>query len=544
MLRSIREEVFFLLGVAELAVLLVAGVGAEVLVPAVAQDVASLLRKHLLAGGGAPVAPDAVHDVTGGVDEANVDVGHDLLQGNGFALKAASDLLPRFGMVVENAGLWCICDAPSGGGVALSQFHVLEAGQVFVKAVLVPDAVQQGCVGVVAEKAVLCLGEVLGIVLAEDAAFAELAAGATVLAPIGDFGLAVEQGLAEVLQPMGINGDAVAAGDDENVTIGGLAADVEGATEGEFFATDVADDAAVAFSDLDGAIGGAGVDEDDFVAKTIGLLVGDAGKDGVEMLGLIERADNDTYTGIGKVERGGPNEQAEVGLEPLVDEANFVRVDGVGGEHVPVDGNHLFDADFFGELERLADGHVADDAAAATEEIVLVDRKEGGMDRAFCGEGVEDLLTDKGIAGEINTFAVVVQQVADVAEVAVGVAGDLGVRGGDGADLQARGEFAPVFFGALDTLFGDAPAAEDLNDRLRGEKAGLWGSGCERGDGVWVAVVDVLVGKQYPVGIGDTVRLKGNGSEALKVRGIQLLNGIREVRVQIDGSALKAELAA
>lgn len=227
-----------------------------------------------------------------------------------------------------------------------------------------------------------------------------------------------------------------------------------------------------------------------------------------------------------------------------MDEANFIRVDGVGGEHVPVDGNYLFDADFFGELERLADGHVADDAAAATEEVVLVDREEGGVDGAFGGEGVENFLADEGVASEVNTFAVVVEQVADVAQVAVGVAGDLGVRGGGGADSQARGEFAPVFFGTQDTFFGDAPAAEDLNDRLRSEKAGLRGSGCERGDGVWVAVVDVLVGKQYPVGVADRLRRKWDGNEPSEVGGVEFLDGVGEVGVEVEGGARETEPAA
>lgn len=118
-----------------------------------------------------------------------------------------------------------------------------------------------------------------------------------------------------------------------------------------------------------------------------------------------------------------------------MDEANFIRVDGVGGEHVPVDGNYLFDADFFGELKRLADGHVADDAAAATEEVVLVDREEGGVDGAFGGEGVENFLADEGVASEVYELSAVVEQVAYVAEVAVDIAGDLRVRSGNGTDL-------------------------------------------------------------------------------------------------------------
>jgi hypothetical protein len=65
-----------------------------------------------------------------------------------------------------------------------------------------------------------------------------------------------------------------------------------------------------------------------------------------------------------------------------MDEADFVGVHGVDGEHVPVHGDNLFRADLLGHLECFPDGHVADDAAPTAKEVVLVDRQESGVDGA------------------------------------------------------------------------------------------------------------------------------------------------------------------
>src|SRR3546814_9807780 len=73
--------------------------------------------------------PDAGHDVADQVAAAHVDLRHDLLQRQRFALESAPDLFPRFGVVVVDAGIGDIADQAAVAMQPLGQFHVLEIGR-------------------------------------------------------------------------------------------------------------------------------------------------------------------------------------------------------------------------------------------------------------------------------------------------------------------------------------------------------------------------------------------------------------------------------
>ncbi|WPL15279.1 hypothetical protein Thiowin_00164 [Thiorhodovibrio winogradskyi] len=169
-------------------------------------------------------------------------------------------------------------------------------------------------------------------------------------------------------------------------------------------------------------------------------------------------------------------QQAERGALALIDGADLRRGGLVGGEHVPVGGDHLLDADFLGQAE--------------------------------------------------------------------GFALDLRVRSRDGAHAQGWAECAPALFGAAQTVVGKAPAGEDGEHRLRREELGLRRGGGELGDGVRVAVVDVRVGEQHPVGIGDALRREGDWDQALEVGRVEFFDRIGEVGVEIERGAGELELAA
>ncbi|TLD46005.1 MAG: hypothetical protein FAZ92_01726 [Accumulibacter sp.] len=122
------------------------------------------------------------------------------------------------------------------------------------------------------------------------------------------------------------------------------------------------------------------------------FLSGDGLQQRFEMGGLVERSNDDADLNVAQVDDARIEEQAEARTGALMDEADFVGVHGVDGEHVPVDGNDLFRADFPGHLECFPDGHVAYDAAPTAKEIVLVHREESGVDRAAGDQCVDDLL--------------------------------------------------------------------------------------------------------------------------------------------------------
>ncbi|WPL15280.1 hypothetical protein Thiowin_00165 [Thiorhodovibrio winogradskyi] len=49
----------------------------------------------------------------------------------------------------------------------------------------------------------------------------------------------------------------------------------------------------MALGNGEGGVGGAGVDNDDLVAQTLGVLGGDGAEQGVEVLGLVKGADDE-----------------------------------------------------------------------------------------------------------------------------------------------------------------------------------------------------------------------------------------------------------
>src|SRR3546814_12870039 len=59
-----------------------------------------------------------------------------------------------------------------------------------------------------------------------------------------------------------------------------------------------------------------------------------------------------------------------------------------------------------------------------------------------------------------------------------------------------------------------------------------------------VAVVDVLVGNQHPVGIGDLFGPTGDGQQTGQVGRIQLLYRVEQVGIEIDGASLEPKPAA
>lgn len=61
---------------------------------------------------------------------------------------------------------------------------------------------------------------------------------------------------------------------------------------------------------------------------------------------------------------------------------------------------------------------------------------------------------------------------------------------------------------------------------------------------MWVTVVDVLMGEQDKVSVANRLRRKRDGGESLEVGGVEFLDGVGEVRVQVKGGARKTEPAA
>ncbi len=59
-----------------------------------------------------------------------------------------------------------------------------------------------------------------------------------------------------------------------------------------------------------------------------------------------------------------------------------------------------------------------------------------------------------------------------------------------------------------------------------------------------VAVIDVVVRDPHPVGIIDLRGLQRNGHQPHEIRRIELLDGIREVWVNVDGAARIRQAAA
>gem|GEM_PF-4438779 len=64
------------------------------------------------------------------------------------------------------------------------------------------------------------------------------------------------------------------------------------------------------------------------------------------------------------------------------------------------------------------------------------------------------------------------------------------------------------------------------------------------GERIWIAVVDVSMGNQHPIGIIDFLRSDGDGHLPLQVRTIENLCRIGQVGIDINHSPLEYEPTA
>src|SRR3546814_422493 len=183
------------------AVLVVSLERAGVLAYAVLDDLPRMRHEHLLAPCPAPIVPDTGRDVAQQVTTAHVDLRHDLLQCQRLTLETTLDLLPRLGVIVVDASIGDVTDAATATVQPLGQFHVLQARHGFVEAIAVPCLAGNGRVGVVAEEPVLRNARLIGIVLAEDAAFTEVAFRAADLLAVAVVAQALRDRLAKIPQP-------------------------------------------------------------------------------------------------------------------------------------------------------------------------------------------------------------------------------------------------------------------------------------------------------------------------------------------------------
>jgi len=130
----------------------------------------------------------------------------------------------------------------------------------------------------------------LGEVFAEELAFGIVIGLALGLPAVGEGDVGVGEGLDELFQPVGVDGVAVGAGDDDDLASSSGDAGVEGASEGEVFRADVNDLDGVSLGDGEGVVRRTGVDDDDFGVGDD--LLGDAVEQLPEVLLFVESSND------------------------------------------------------------------------------------------------------------------------------------------------------------------------------------------------------------------------------------------------------------
>src|SRR3546814_490227 len=226
-------EILVLLGMRQLAVFAIALEGAGVLVKPVKDNRPGLAPPYALTQCATPVVPDAADDIADGVAMTDVDLRHDPLQGQRLALEPALHLGPGFGVVVVDASLGHVTDTATVAVQALRQFHVLQAGDLLIEPVLRPGAAGNRRIGVVAEEAFLRKAGLIGEVLGEDATFAVATFRPADLLAIAVVDKAVDDRLAQRPQPMPVTRNAMAAYQNQDLALSGLAAQVQRAARSE-----------------------------------------------------------------------------------------------------------------------------------------------------------------------------------------------------------------------------------------------------------------------------------------------------------------------
>lgn len=124
-------------------------------------------------------------------------------------------------------------------------------------------------------------------------------------------------------------------------------------------------------------------------------------------------------------------------VEKVVEEFDFLGKDAVRGEHVPVGGYEGLNTEVGGHLKGFPEGHVADDALGVAVKVAFIDRQEGDVD-GFAEERLENLRMGNGISGVVECSMACPEEIADIAQFALGVAVDFRVRGGHGTDGKVR----------------------------------------------------------------------------------------------------------
>src|SRR3546814_282403 len=122
------------------------------------------------------------------------------------------------------ASLGHVTDTATVAVQALRQFHVLQAGDLLIEPVLRPGAAGNRRIGVVAEEAFLRKAGLIGEVLGEDATFAVATFRPADLLAIAVVDKAVDDRLAQRPQPMPVTRNAMAAYQNQDLALSGLAA--------------------------------------------------------------------------------------------------------------------------------------------------------------------------------------------------------------------------------------------------------------------------------------------------------------------------------
>ena len=270
----------------DLTGVMIALVSAPVLHPSKAKDVEELVHQDALMTGLVEIREGFPEPGTQEVCQGELTVGQDLLEGDRFPLVAVVDLLPGFVVLVDDLCFSHIGDVVTRFDGPTAPGEVFQACEGFVVGVLLPKGLADGGVSIVGVGVSLGGDGGLGEVFAEELALGIVVGRSAGLPAVAEGDLRVLEGLDELFEPVGVEGVAVGAGDDDDLARCSGDAGVEGAAKGEILGADVDNFDGVTLSNSEGFVGGTRVDDDDFRVRD--SLLGDSVEQPSEVLLFVE----------------------------------------------------------------------------------------------------------------------------------------------------------------------------------------------------------------------------------------------------------------
>lgn len=179
------------------------------------------------------VSQDAGDKIAQGIMPMDVDLGHYFSQRDCLALVTPLHLPPFFVMIMIDGGIGHINDLVSALNKRSCQMHILKAGERFIEGMLSPTISPKSQIGVVAEKAFLSVGRMIGKEFLEEDMLGESRLRTAYLTAVGDGYGGLMKRLDQFRQPFLRCGHAMPADKHQNRAFCGGATEIQRPAERE-----------------------------------------------------------------------------------------------------------------------------------------------------------------------------------------------------------------------------------------------------------------------------------------------------------------------